>query len=309
MRLPQMLAITQAVAFMQPPLQPPTRLQAMSSGSSRILRTVSSFRHSAPDRFGRLGRPIAPLQSRTLVAMSASKFPTKLRGVLFDMDGTLSDSESLHFKAYQVVFAKEVPDWSANNGLMTRDYYNKNMGGKTKLGALTQVLPNTTPAQRDKLCSLLEEAFNDLANSELKCLPGVYDLVSLLAENKVKTALVTNAPPSEMHFALDILKLKTVFDALVPSAECPAGKPDPEPYLEALRRLGLRAEDCIAFEDSAAGIQSACDAGLFTVGVSTSRGAAELAALGASMIIRDFDDQHLLDAVRSSLKDERSGAA
>ena len=112
MRLPQMLAITQAVAFMQPPLQPPTRLQAMSSGSSRILRTVSSFRHSAPDRFGRLGRPIAPLQSRTLVAMSASKFPTKLRGVLFDMDGTLSDSESLHFKAYQVVFAKEVPELS-----------------------------------------------------------------------------------------------------------------------------------------------------------------------------------------------------
>ena len=90
---------------------------------------------------------------------------------------------------------------------MTRDYYNKNMGGKTKLSALAQLLPNASPAERDSLCHDLEETFNVLAKSELKPLPGVYQLMDLLKKNKVKRALVTNAPPSEMRYAIDLLDL------------------------------------------------------------------------------------------------------
>ena len=107
---------------------------------------------------------------------------------------------------------------------MTREYYNANMGGKTKLAALAQVLPDTTAAQRDNLCSALEDARSWNASSELTCLPGVYALLDELDSHNVKKALVTNAPPSEMHFALGALKLSDRFDALVPSAECSAGK-------------------------------------------------------------------------------------
>lgn len=225
---------------------------------------------------------------------SAIKFPPILKGVLFDMDGTLSDSESLHFKAYQVVFARDVPEWILTNGEMTRDFYNRNMGGKTKLNALEQVLPDASPEQKKRLCCALEDAFNLLAQTELNCLPGVYQLLAFLEEKKIQSALVTNAPPSEMLFALDVLKLAGRFDAKVPSAECSAGKPSPEPYLEGLRRLGLEASECVAVEDSHAGIQSATTAGLFTIGVTTSRPAADILEMGAHMAVSDFEDAALL---------------
>jgi len=140
-----------------------------------------------------------------------------------------------------------------------------------------------------------------LASTELKCLPGVSHLLDLLDRHSVRAALVTNAPPSEMHFAVDVLNLSGRFAAQVPSAECAAGKPSPEPYLEGLRRLDLDAQYCFAVEDSPAGIESATQAGLFTVGVCTSRTSEELLALGAGMTVDDFQDAALLAAIRSAL--------
>ena len=61
----------------------------------------------------------------------------------------------------------------------------------------------------------MENAFNELAGTDLECLPGVYELMDLLENKNVKKALVTNAPPSEMHFAVNVLKLKGRFDAQV----------------------------------------------------------------------------------------------
>ena len=303
-------------AFVRPPAP---RLRAPTSCSSwaAFVARGAPRPHASRDPCSKPLPGTRSLAARAPEGGTGLAFPARLRGVLFDMDGTLSDSESLHFQAYQIVFAKELPGWSEANGPMTREYYNANMGGKTKLAALAQVLPDTTAAQRDNLCSALEDAFQDLASSELTCLPGVYALLDELDSHNVKKALVTNAPPSEMHFALGALKLSDRFDALVPSAECSAGKlllplprwvhnlffwetnalthahpharahararththagkPDPEPYLEGLRRLGLDASDCIAFEDSAAGIQSATSARLYTFGLSTSRPPADL---------------------------------
>ena len=238
----QILAVTHVASFLHP------HTTFYSSRTSNVLLSprVSNYRTCSSHH---VWRAVASASSSSSASPSSSRpFPANLRGVLFDMDGTLSDSESLHFKAYQVVFAKQLPEWSASHGPMTRDYYNKNMGGKTKLSALAQLLPNASPAERDSLCHDLEETFNVLAKSELKPLPGVYQLMDLLKKNKVKRALVTNAPPSEMRYAIDLLNLSgqvqyynllltpqfttdtsrvPQFDACVPSAECKAAKPHP----------------------------------------------------------------------------------
>ena len=125
-----------------------------------------------------------------------NKFPNPLRGVLFDMDvsgsqftrfltevvtritqGTLSDSESLHWRAYQNVFLRELPQFQANP--ISRPYYNAHMGGRTKVtferysgfffvdssgqaNALASLLPQTGPEQRARLAVLLEQVLYSL---------------------------------------------------------------------------------------------------------------------------------------------------
>jgi len=73
-------------------------------------------------------------------------------------------------------------------------------------------------------------------------------------------ALVTNAPPTEMAFSLACLDLSNCFDVRVAAGDAPQPKPHPAPYVEGLRRLGVRAKEAIAFEDSLAGVRSAVSA-------------------------------------------------
>lgn len=100
-------------------------------------------------------------------------------------------------------------------------------------------------------------AFEELSHTQLKPLPGLLPLLDTLDASGVSHAIVTNAPATEMHHSLGVLKVKERFTHLVPSEECTAGKPDPEPYLEGMRRLGVMAGEAIAVEDSPAGIRSA----------------------------------------------------
>ena len=79
----------------------------------------------------------------------------QLRGVLFDMDGTLSDSEALHWRAYREVFLRLVPTFGANP--ISRDFYNQNMGGKTKASALASILPGIGAAEQSRICQALEQ--------------------------------------------------------------------------------------------------------------------------------------------------------
>jgi len=258
--------------------------------ATRVSWPTSALR---PGSVKPLGRTRTGVQVLSGPADGAGReFPEKLAGVLFDMDGTLSDSESLHWGAYRRVFARMVPDCKANP--ISREFYNANMGGKTKMNALAEVLPDASDDFKKQICTALEDEFNILAKTDLTPLPGLTALLDSLKGGGVRMALVTNAPPSEMTFGISCLGLVGRFEALVPSAECSHGKPHPAPYIEGLRRLGLEPGEAIAVEDSLAGVQSAVAAGLFTVGVTTSRSAGELEAEGAGLIIADFTDKHLL---------------
>ena len=101
-------------------------------------------------------------------------------------------------------------------------------------------------------------------------------------------ALVTNGPRPNVEHTLKVLGLADSFDALVLGEDLPRAKPDPLPYLEALRRLGVRAERAVAFEDSQPGATSALAAGVFTVEIT---GPSRRAGLhpDADLTVSDFD--------------------
>jgi beta-phosphoglucomutase-like phosphatase (HAD superfamily) len=83
------------------------------------------------------------------------------------------------------------------------------------------------------------------------------------------------------------------------------GKPDPLPYLEALRQLQLAPEETIAFEDSPSGIRSAVGANILTVGIASTHDPNELAQLGTSLVIADFTDVKLMPLLQQAILDNR----
>lgn len=217
------------------------------------------------------------------------------------MDGTLSDSETLHWRAYSNVLQREFPTFPANP--ISRRYYNTNIGGRTKSSSVSQILPNLPPSEISRICVELEREFEGLARKDLKCLPGVKELLQEVVCAGKKIALVTNAPPTEMAFSLACLDLTNWFDVKVAAGHAPQPKPHPAPYIEGLRQLGVKAEEAIAFEDSLAGVRSAVAAGLITVGITTSQPAEELVGAGAAVAVPDMADPRLRASLQLALRE------
>lgn len=86
-------------------------------------------------------------------------------------------------------------------------------------------------------------------------------------------------------------------ERLVIGAECDHAKPHPEPYLEGLRRVGVSADQAIAFEDSPSGLTAAVAARLSTFGLSTTQSADKLRAAGAVAVVGDFSDELVWQAL------------
>lgn len=113
--------------------------------------------------------------------------------------------------------------------------------------------------------------------------------------------MVTNAPRENLDFALDALALTDTFSVRVSPEEVAHAKPDPEPYLLALSRLGVRADEALAFEDTPSGVRSAVGAGLRVVGLTTGQPAERLRARGSVLQIADYRDGSLWGLLESAL--------
>ena len=92
---------------------------------------------------------------------------------------------------------------------------------------------------------------------------------------------------------LEKLDMKETFEIIIGKVDVKQGKPHPEVYQKALDKLGLPKENCIVFEDSIAGIQSALAAGLPVVGIASAHSKEELLEEGVSMVVDDFRDLQL----------------
>jgi HAD superfamily hydrolase (TIGR01509 family) len=109
----------------------------------------------------------------------------------------------------------------------------------------------------------------------------------------MRVALVTNAPEENVEAIMLALGLRDLFDTVVLADEVEAVKPDPAPYTAALKKLGVPAEEALAFEDSVSGISSSVAAGVPTVGIASSQAPERLLAAGAFMTAEDFTDLQL----------------
>ncbi len=210
----------------------------------------------------------------------------ELKAVIFDLDGTLTDSDKVHFRVFQDFFAKKGID-------LNRDIYRKKISGRQNAAILADFLPQLSAEEGEAFSAKKEENFREMAKGNLTPLPGLLSLLKQLAKKGIVVAVVTNAPPENAHFMLSELGLTDAFEFIVIGDDLPRGKPDPLPYQTALDRLGIEAEAAIAFEDSTAGIRSAVGAGIKTIGMTTTHEPDELTAVGAIKAIANFTDPYI----------------
>ena len=203
--------------------------------------------------------------------------------LLFDLDGTLIDSDPLHARVFRDLFAERGRE-------IDEDFYLAEVHGRHNTEIFGKHLPDEDPYM---LHLAKEAAFRDVLEDFVEPTPGVVALLDRARRNGWGLAVVTNAPRLNADAMLAAIGLSDRFDAVVIGEECQRGKPDPAPYLHALEILGASAERAVAFEDSPSGIASATGAALFTVGLRSSLADAQLAAAGARLTISDFTDPAL----------------
>ena len=204
------------------------------------------------------------------------------RAVLWDMDGTLIDSEGFHWIAWR--------DTMANEGIaITREQFLASFGLRNDSVLPRWLGASATPERIEKIANAKEEIYRHLVRSEgISPLPGVASWLHRLHSQGWLQTIASSAPRANVEAVLEALAVAQFFQGIVAAEDVHRGKPDPEVYLTAAARLGASPDRCIVVEDAVAGIEGARNAGMRSIGVSPSG-----KHLPADVVVRSLD---LLDS-------------
>lgn len=218
-----------------------------------------------------------------------------LSAILFDLDGTLANTDPLHFKIWQEILTEYGIDCD-------RSFYQTHVSGNTNERLIEQILPQLSSEEAKQLAIDKEAQFRAKALT-MQPTPGLERILQLTNEVPLKRAVVTNAPKENAHHMLEALGLTATFPIVVLAQDAPPGKPDPAPYLYllGLEKVGVVAREAIAFEDSPTGIQSAVAAGIYTIGIASTHDPEYLKQFGANMVIKDFNSPQLWQLINEQL--------
>ena len=202
---------------------------------------------------------------------------------IFDMDGVLIDSGVWHRAAWQALLTEMGLDPARP------DFWRLTIGRPGE-EAVPLLLGKTLPdREARRLARRKRDLYVELARGGLRAVKGVPAFIEHLARRGIPRAVGTSASRMDVERMLGGVGLRRHFEVVVTSEDVRLGKPDPEVYVLAARRLGAAPGACVVFEDSVVGIQAARRAGMRAIGVTTAYGEEELRAAGAELVIGDFD--------------------
>ena len=200
------------------------------------------------------------------------------RAVLWDMDGTLIDSEEFHWISWRDTMAKEgIP--------ITREQFLSSFGQRNDSIIPRWLGAASTSEWVERISNAKEEQYRDLIRKHgMSPLPGVSDWVRRLHEEGWLQAIASAAPRPNIEVVVESLKAAHYFRAIVSAEDVQKGKPDPEVYLLAASRVGVSPDRSIVVEDAVAGVEAARNAGMRSIGVSRNG-----KHLPADVVVRSLD--------------------
>ncbi len=216
-----------------------------------------------------------------------------MKAILFDLDGTLANTDPIHFQVWQALLAPY-------GMTVDQKFYDRFISGRLNPDIVRDLLPQLSEVEGEAFSANKEAKFREMAANQLQRMPGLTDFLHYIQQQEYAMALVTNAPRSNAEFMLKTLALNGVFQPIVIADDLPKGKPDPLPYQTALEQLDLRPDDAIVFEDSPTGVRAATAAGITTIGITSTHSDTTLCQLGAQFTVADFTDSRLLPYVTNA---------
>jgi beta-phosphoglucomutase len=186
---------------------------------------------------------------------------SNLRAVLWDLDGTLVDSEAYHWRSWRDAMRQEGIELSYDRFLASFGQRNDRI--------LATWMGDGVDAQRvQRIGDAKEAEYRRLAEAEgLTPLPGAREWLASLKANGWKQAIASSAPRLNVETMLRVLHLEPFLDAIVSAEDVTVGKPDPQVFLKAAEKLRVPPSRCVVVEDAAAGVEAARRAGMRSIGV------------------------------------------
>lgn len=204
------------------------------------------------------------------------------RAAIFDMDGTLVNSEGCWRTAEREVFGAvgiEITDaMSAVTAPMTPRQVTEHW---------YRHKPWPDPRHDEMEAAVVRRVAEQLRD-ECVALPGAREALKLCAELGWSLALASNSPAQLCRLVLERLGIATCFDTVVSVDDVERGKPEPDIYLLAARRLGVEPRECLAFEDTPTGVRAALAAGMRVVAIPST--GQDFAEVQPHLLLRGLDE-------------------
>lgn len=207
-----------------------------------------------------------------------------LKALLFDMDGTLVDSDPIHIAVFKEFLAER-------GVVITEADYMTRIHGRQNVEIFRDLLPGADPHDMDLA---KEAAYREKVGTAMEPMPGARELIQRATASGLKLGAVTNGPRANLEAILAATGLVGAFHHSGTSNDVTFGKPHPELYLAALDALQITAAEALVFEDSPSGIAAARAAGIDVVAIASSLPAETLVEHGAIFAVSDFTDPALL---------------
>lgn len=190
--------------------------------------------------------------------------PVNVRGVVFDLDGTLVDNMPLHAEAFGLFMPRHgLPELTLE--------MRERLDGKRNSDIFPVLFGRPLAADEIEAFSDEKETlYRELSRGRLAPLRGLVRLLDTLEAHALPVAVATSAPAANVSHTLAELGLATRLTRVVRGDEVARGKPYPDVFFAAARLLGIAPEFCLAFEDAPMGVVAARAAGMICVGLTTS---------------------------------------
>ncbi|AIS61243.1 beta-phosphoglucomutase [Listeria ivanovii] len=188
-----------------------------------------------------------------------------LKGVLFDLDGVITDTAHYHYLAWKKT--------AESIGIEFDEAFNENLKGVSRMDSLLLILKKDnrendfTKEELETLAADKNEFYVSLLQeiSPADVLPGIKELIAALKKQNLKCAIASVS--KNARTVLSALGMEQNFDYIVDAAKITKSKPDPEIFIEATRGLGLTPSEVVGIEDAQAGIEAINAANIISVGV------------------------------------------
>ncbi|RYF81652.1 MAG: HAD family phosphatase [Comamonadaceae bacterium] len=203
--------------------------------------------------------------------------------LIFDMDGTMVDSMPAHARSWEA--------FTRNHGIsIPVDEVLRRTTGRTGVECIRELMGDVDEATAVDLINEKEALYRGYFAGEFREVAGFRRFAQLAHERGLPWAVATAGDRHNIAFVMEHLKLAHPPHAIVGGDEGLRGKPEPDLFLEAARRIGAAPSDCIVFEDAPFGIEAAHRAGMRAVAICTTHDARELAGPHVIAHAPHFDD-------------------